>query len=253
MAKEIKTNEPADKQEMLQRLKDAPTLYVLISLCTKEPYVVCDQETFDDEVLMFFRMEDAEAEMKRLIEQKVPVSIVKLEGKQMLFFYTSLYTMGVNALLIKEGESQSRVQLADFVRRGNPEQNQDGKKWIENPSLHLTALYYMQESRRQPVQGENPQLKELQEEIAVNFGKGSYIVAVQKEGNGIPVVKLNNEDVYQALFTDVLEFQKFNREDKLRPVVVEAAKVPQVLVAEAKGVVLNPMGVNMPLTLRRNA
>lgn len=249
----MKNNENTGNQEIIQRLKDAPELFVLISGCTKAPYVECNAETFDDEILMFFTAEDAEKEAKRLVEEKIPVKIVKLENKQMLFFYTSLYTMGINALMIKEGEKDTLIQLHDFVRRNTPPQEPDGKIWVENPALHLTSLYYMQELRKQPGQEANPQLKEWQEEIANYFGKGSFIVAVQKEGTGIPVIKLSDEEVYQALFTDIMEFQKFNQENQLRPIVVTAAKIPEILVPEAKGVLLNPMGVRMPLQVNRPA
>ena len=92
----------------------------------------------------------------------------------------------------------------------------------------------------------------MQEEIAANFGKGRYIAAVQKEGNGVPLVKLKNGDQYQPVFTDILEFQRFNRENSMRPVVVEAKNLPKLLPPQVKGILLNPTGVNMPLMLRRN-
>ena len=74
---------------------------------------------------------------------------------------------------------------------------------------------------------------------------------MQKEEKGIPLVKLKDGQLYQPAFTDILEFQKFNRENKMRPVVVEAAKVPSVLANEAQGIILNVMGVNLPLTVSR--
>lgn len=103
--------------------------------------MVCDPETFDDEIMMFFSAQDAEGKAKQLNEAGIPVGIVKLEKRQMLLFYTSLYTMGINALLVSEGDTQTRIQLADFVRRNKPEQDPEGKLLVENPSLHLTALY----------------------------------------------------------------------------------------------------------------
>ena len=239
------------KIETLNKLRTVEAIYVLMSSCTRMPYVVCDPETFDDEIMMFFSAEDAEEKVKQLREAGIPVGIVKLEQRQMLLFYTSLYTMGINALLVSEGDTQTLIQLADFVRRNKPEQDPEGKLWVENPALHLTALYYMQETRKQPGQEENPQIKEWQDEISNYFSKGSFIVAVQKEGNGIPVVKLNDKEVYQAIFTDIMEFQKFNKENQLRPIVVTADKIPQILVAEATGVLLNPMGVRMPLQVKR--
>ena len=59
--------------------------------------------------------------------------------------------------------------------------------------------------------------------------------------------------MYQAIFTDIMEFQKFNRENQLRPLVITADKIPQILVAEAVGVLLNPMGVRMPLQIKKQA
>ena len=38
------------KRELLMRLGHDADIFALISLCTREPYVVCDEETFDDEV-----------------------------------------------------------------------------------------------------------------------------------------------------------------------------------------------------------
>ena len=37
-----------------------------MSLCTKMPYVLCDEETFDDEVLLYYTEEDAQREGKKL-------------------------------------------------------------------------------------------------------------------------------------------------------------------------------------------
>lgn len=213
--------------------------------------MVCDQETFDDKVFLFFDMEDAKKEAVRLLGEKIPVTVAKLENKQLLMFYTSLYTMGVNAFSIKDESGEHLIQLADFVKRANPGKQPDGKVWVENPSLHLTALYYMQEQRRRPGCETEPAMKEMQEEIASNFTKGTYIVALQKEGKGVPLVKLGEEQLFWPLFTDVLEFQKFNKENSMKPMVIKADKVPQLLPPEAKGIVFNPLGVNMPLTITK--
>lgn len=121
----------------------------LMSLCTKMPYVVCDKETFDDEVMIYFNEEDIRREGKRLIEEKIPVQIAKVDANQMLHFYGNLYTMGVNCLMVDQYmESECRIQLPELVSRpgqNKPDAPEDEKKtWIENPSLHLTALYFMQ-------------------------------------------------------------------------------------------------------------
>ena len=108
MDNEGKNGAQTDKQAVLGRLRDTKALYVVVSACTKLPYVVCDPETFDDEVLVFFKPEEAEAKAKSLAGEKIPVSIVKLENKQLLLFYTNLYTMGVNAICRRREGSPAR-------------------------------------------------------------------------------------------------------------------------------------------------
>ena len=217
----MKPNETTGKQEIMNRLKTSGELYVLLSMCTGEPYVVCDQETYDDEIIVFFDAQAAVKEAKEQTEAGTPVKPMKLENKQFLMFYTSLYTLGVNALLVKDGEKDCLIQLQDFVKRNKQQGQESGEKiWVENPSLHLTMLYYMQELRRKPGQESLPQIKEWQDEITSDFSKGSYIVPAEKEGKGLAAVKVN-EQLFQAIFTDILEFQKFNREGRLRPLVAD--------------------------------
>ena len=89
------------KRELLMRLGHDADIFALISLCTREPYVVCDEETFDDEVFLFLDEEEAKKEAARLAEKKVPVTVAKINGKDMLVFFTGLYALGVNALVVQ--------------------------------------------------------------------------------------------------------------------------------------------------------
>ncbi len=72
-------------------------------------------------------------------------------------------------------------------------------RWVENPALHLTALYYMQEQRKRPGCENEPAMKEMQEEIANDFTKGTYIVAVQNEGKAILLVKIGEDQLFWPL------------------------------------------------------
>ena len=242
-----------DKQKMLSDLRGAKEIFVAMSLCTKMPYVVCDPETFDDEVLIYFSEEDMKREGKRLIEKKIPIQIAKVEAAQMLNFYANLYTMGVNCVLVNQYlDSETRIQLSELVHRPGNGKTPDGQVWIENPGLHLTALYFMQELRRQKLDALTDELKELQEEILADYSKGQYIAAFH-ENNGIPLLKQQNGDAYQPIFTDALEFRKFNKDNQFKAVVVAATKIPEVLAGEAKGVVVNPFGVNLQLPIVKRA
>ena len=178
-----------EKQKALNELKNAKDVYVLMSRCTRMPYVVCDPETFDDEILMYFSEEDIKKEGARLIEEKIPVQIVRVEGNQRLRFYANLYTMGVNSILVNRGmDSEVRVQLTELVTKPRAEQLPKGQTLVENPSFHLTALYFMQEVRRQKLEQLTDELKEMEEEILADYSRGKFLVPFQDD-NGVPLLK----------------------------------------------------------------
>ena len=58
MAQDNKNNMTLEKATAMKTLSSSKELYTLISLCTKLPFVICDPETFDDEVLMYEKEED---------------------------------------------------------------------------------------------------------------------------------------------------------------------------------------------------
>lgn len=242
------------KDQTLYVLKSAKELYVLVSPHTKMPYVTCNPETFDDEILVYSREEDAEKEKKHLAEKNISVNLIKLENKQFLSCYTNLYTMGVNCIVLNhKAEGEVSVQLNELVKKPDSENLPKGSVWVENPELHLTALYFMQELRRQPEAMMSEELKEIQEEMLAHYQEGSYIIAA-KETDGrreIPILNMKNGDSLQPVFTDVFEFRKFNVNNQFHTLVIGAEKIPEILAPEVKGVVINPFGVNVPLSVTR--
>lgn len=233
----------------LSMLRESGAIYVLISQYTNIPYVQCDPETYDDEIVLFFTEKDAKREMMRLWEEKTPVKVAKIEQKAFLGFYTSLYSMGVNCIRINQEKLQSAVQLKDLIRRSDAGKRPDGGQGrIENPELHLTAIYFVQEFRKNQCTEMSEEVKALNEEMLAHFQRGRYIVAAQ--GNqGLAVLKEKSGQIYQPLFTDIYEFQKFNREKKFQPMVVEALKLTEIVSRESAGIVLNPLGVNVRLQM----
>ena len=48
-----------NEKEVLGKLRNSEAIYVPMSECTKMPFVLCDEETFDDEIFVFFVEVDA--------------------------------------------------------------------------------------------------------------------------------------------------------------------------------------------------
>lgn len=242
------------KAEIMEKLRTTETVYILMSGCTRMPYVVCDPETYDDEILLYFTEDDAKKTGEKIKTTGDPVKIIKVDKNSFLAFYVGLYPLGVNSILVNKGlADELRVQLDELVKRPEGNKMPDGKVRIENPELHLTALYFMQEMRRQKNPVMNEALKELNEEMMVHFQKGQYIIAAQ-EGKGTPILKQKDGKIYQPIFTDVVEFKKFQSLNKgvvFKTLVIEGAKIPETLPQDVAGVAVNPFGVNLQLDMKR--
>lgn len=79
------------KKATMEKLRNSEAVYVIMSNCTRMPYVVCDSETYDDEVLVYYTEEDAKKTAEELRAENIPVQIAQVDKKQFLAFYNSLF------------------------------------------------------------------------------------------------------------------------------------------------------------------
>lgn len=241
----------ADKSDILRKMRESKAIYVLMSDCTRLPFVVCDPETYDDEVFIFFSEQDAMQAGQEYIKENQPLKIFKIENKYMLSFYSSLFPIGVNCMVVGKGtEEETSVQLGELVRRPVPK---PGEEPVENPELQLTAMYFMQKVRIQKNMEMTEDLQELQEELMAHYQKGRYITAVG-EDKQMPVLTKKDGQVLQPVFTDVQEFLKFqneNKDKKFTMGLVDAGRIPELLLPDTTGIVVNPFGVDLQLNVSR--
>lgn len=252
MGGENKRNMSAEeKRGILAKMQQQEELYGIVSLCTRMPYVLCDEDTYDDEIYIFMKAERAQEKAAEMKGAGEPVKAVKIEKRQFLTFFSDLYMMGVNCVVVEdENGERNALQLPEIIHRVKDEELPEGKVRVENPQLHLTALYLMQKTLRLSKKEvmEDEEIKELQEEVMADFKKGRFLVAFEAQ-KGVPLLREKDGTVYQPVFTDIIEFQKFNRENTFKSAVIEAEKIPQILSEEAKGVTINPFGVNLQLQM----
>ena len=223
----------------------------------------CDPETFDDQIYLYAGEEDCREYIKQLAEKKVPTSVLKIPQAQLTGFLNSLYALDVNRVVFHDGGGQSPIDLEALVKRPDMEKLAAAKIPAMNPSLTLTMIYFLQELRR-PVKHDMAKLHELEEEMIVNLVKSSFILGIETindEENTdpekvniknvrIPFVKTKEGDIYQPIYSDFSEFRKYTARSaqKQRMSVLGLRQLPQFLIKESKGFVLNPAGVNLVLT-----
>ena len=158
------------KKNTLPLLRHAEMIYVLMSACTKMPYVICDEETYDDEVLVFLNEQAAKQEAVRLLQKGEPVQVVSVKNESFLAFYISLLPIGVNCLRVNKGTKiETAVQLDELIRRPGGDQLPEGQIRVENPELHLTALYFAQQFRKKREGGITEELERSERRNAGTF------------------------------------------------------------------------------------
>lgn len=254
-----------DNRFMIKRLQGLEEMFVSFAQTTRMPFVECDEETFDDQVYLFADEDDAKNWAREYGEKNIPLTTVKVGKDQMLMVYTSFHLMGVNRVVFHNGAGFSDLPLDQIVSLKHPEGAKDGFPG-KNDTLQLTMIYFLQELRRP---GQDPQdpdrrrrLQEMEQEMMANLVRSQYIMAIdvskvegefdpKKHGQDIqiPYVKNGEGEIYQPLFSDMWEFQKFNRNNtsKFRVVTAPFKGLLPSLIKDAKGYILNPAGVSLVL------
>lgn len=255
-----------DNSFLIKKFQKFENIFVLYSQTTKQPYVECDEETYDDQVYVFTDETRVQEFARKYTSEKILLAAAKIPNGQIKGFLSSLYAIGVNALIVQDEGAPVRVELEQLMPRPDMEAMRNDKLPRLNPELQLTAIYFLQELRR-PVERDlaaRNRLRTLEEEMAANLMRSRFIIVldVEEDTKGgktdgknrkakVPYVKTKNGDVFQPCYTDFGEFQKFNARNKnmkLKLAAVSYDDLPKYLVGPAKGFVFNPAGFNLILT-----
>ena len=107
------------EQDAIKELQTRDEIFVAYSQATKLPYVICDQESFNDQVWVFATEEEIKAFGKKKLEDKILLMGMKYEKKDYPRFYGTLYAIGVNSVVWVDGENQIEVELTRIARQAD--------------------------------------------------------------------------------------------------------------------------------------
>lgn len=263
-----------------KEIQNLTTAYALFSPLTNMPYVECEEENYNDQVLLFADKEEAQEAAEDLeekgirttvkelktLEVQIPADPKKPDGEKKKMYLNqvrqhlgNLPVMGVNAIGYKPAKADMvSVELAAILPEGYEKKMESNK--LYQPNLQLTGLYLMQEARRKKEYVNMEHLKELDEEFSSNLVRSRLFIAVLPpegfEKNPqlnlkdcrMPYLKHQSGDHFFPLFTDVWEFQKYAQNHKdLRPIQIPFKDITKFWVQDAKAYMLNPLGFSLPL------
>lgn len=245
------------KEEVIKELRTREKMYFLNAAATNLPFVVCDEESFNDQVWLFSEEEEVKAYFEQIKEKKIPLQGKILEKKNLGNFYFQLRMIGVNSIVWNAGGETMELELDEVAPLPQLSEEDQKKMPPMNPTLQLSGIYFMQEMRRAISMEEHQAngMRDLEEELLVNVVKSTYFVLLRQdpedEKKMAPLfIKNKEEKMLQPLFTDTMEMSKFiGKNQGLRVIRIPFVKLKELLPEQAEGIIVNPGGFN--LTLKR--
>lgn len=242
-----------NKETVIKELRNRENVFVAYSQATKLPYVTCDEETYNDQAWIFATEEGIKEFGKKLLDDKILLMGMRYDKKDFPRLYGTLYAVGINSVVWVDGEEKLEIELPEIARQADMSKLEPEKRPLLNPTLQLSGMYFMQELRRPVEKEERRNLRELEEELLANLRKSEYLMAMEVNENepekvNIPYLKDKKDQILQPIFTDVMEYEKFAKGKKMRIAKLTFAKLQDVLMEQAFGYVVNPMGFNLVLT-----
>ena len=244
-----------DNHFMIQKFLSRQKIIVAFCGITNMPLLVCDPDSYNDQVWVFENENLLKKFAAAYIQRKVPIRGAIIPKNAFKNFYTTLFSIGANELVYTAEGSVSKFPLEEVVKRPDYSSLPEAARPVENPELQLTGLYFLQEFGRQVPNEEKENLQQLDEEFSVNMVRARYMVGVElKDGPGtvaekmarrqysIPILKGKNGDVLQPVFSDMFEFSKFRQKRQLNAIAVPFSSLKALLIKDAKGFILNPGG-----------
>ena len=247
-----------DKRFLIKSVQKKNEMIVAYCAYTNMPFVICDPESYNDQVWIFDNEPLLQEFAKEYTQKKILLKGIKYENKNFLGFFSMLYQIGVNELVFVTEGGKEYLNLEEVVKKPDFSRLPKEKQPVTNPQLQLTGLYFMQEASRPIPNEEKTSLRDLEEELAVNLVKARYIIPIEMlEGPEndveklknkkyrLPILKNKQEEALQPLFTDPVEFAKFNRENKFKALAMPFNQLAKLAVKDAKGFILNPGGFHL--------
>lgn len=248
------------KQDFLKTIPGFKIISPIFSQVTRMPMVFCHEETMDDYIYIYLEAEEATEKAKALNEEKIPAFVVNCKEKEILPFLAELRVTGVNAVCFvlpkALGGEEFLVQLTEFLKMPDFSALPEEKRPVENPTLHLSMLYFMQEVRKPVEKEDKKNLLELEEETSANIARSKFIIPVKaaeegdKQGqHAIMLLKNEKGDVFIPLMTDGIEARRFLKGQNIPLITGTFAMVADMMKkGNATGIVINPSTSNVILT-----
>ena len=251
-----------DNHFLLKKVLQKKQFIAAFCTFTNMPFVFCDPVTFEDQAWIFGDEEGFAEFTQRFAGKKIEFRKAVITKNMFSAYFTSLLAIGITEVVYTENGASAAIPLDQFVKKKDLSAIPELSRPLENPSLHLTALYLMQEVRRPVPFDEKENLNNLNEEFMINLARARFMMPIEvKNGPGtvqerirkgqLGFVNLNlkNGDSFRPIFSDVYEFNKFKQKRNLQALTIPFSGLKQAMPKDVRGYLLNPAGGSVVISM----
>ena len=258
----------SERQEVIEAFRKLKEFYAVFSEDIPGiPYLINNRESYHDEVRLFASEEDAKRWCADNAETCGRIAARKVEGQGITTFAATLHNIGADAVVWNDGETETELELEEAFFLPDFSKLPEEKRPLLNPSLQISAIYFLQELRREKEPKLSKTLPALHEEMIVNLARADYYLAGQlaeHEGKQVPVPMImrfkdknsGEETNVLPVCSDQLEFEKFllvsgqlNSKD-LRRFRLPFAAIAPLISEKVPKIIVNPAGINLNIDAR---
>ncbi len=262
----FETNSKKVYYEILGRIRDAKTLYMLYDRSTGYPFIENGYAMVYFEKELCEKMANVYAgQFRRLaaLERKVVDDENPTPGK--IGFFEYLYYMGIENLVIDNGGYRARFKRNEIVAAPG-EWSDDGKdKTPSNPVLNFALTDFVQEAKWPVNYAAKINIMKAKEMRMLNLIRNSsFIVPMQHEGPAqvmadgriridkdtktkFLIMKTQDDKQFLPVCTDGFEFARINKDREWNAAVFKYKDLLR-LVNDKDGIRINPAGQSVALT-----
>lgn len=248
---------------ILDKLKEAPSLYLILDEGSSLPLIVGDTvDVFSEKEMAEKAVEFYSGEFhRRLFVKEIVKGKTGLPGKCSLFAW--LYYLGMERLLIDNGSYQLVVKRSDLLADPLSERRRLQEVPVVNPGLRYTMADYLQELRWNVTYSDREtNLAQKKAAAWQELFKAHLLVPMKYDGRGLsrgqntisqeqtrdirfPRVENSDGKLFLPMFTDWPEFQRAYKKEEWGCMVFSLADA--IRAAGDDYLVINPLTENLIL------
>lgn len=230
----LENEDKAVLEEVLEVVRSGESLYAITARATNNFFMGAENEK--PAAYIFSEKAYADEYVKELKWEGYEVKSLEIRTAQRIGFFNDLYRSGFEAVMVDKGQESLAMSLFTIVEK--PKESGD---FVINPSLMRAAAQFYQELSRKRV------IKPMQDLMSSEIYKAKFLIPAENPNERFyPMIADNKGLKFYPIFTDYIEFGKFDKKHKYETAIVKFRDLKK-LVRKVDGIVLNPFGFGLRL------